>query len=161
MNILILSQLQSSLIFIFLSHTISNPLTNYFCFIFRIYLEFNYFSSLPQTPPCFKYHHQSSLLRFPCFHFYSPRAIIIKYMLKHVSPLLTTIQWRLLSLRVEAEVFTETLSDLVCASQLLNIPSRFLLLLYSQTLPSSPPPLMKQVCSCLRAFADCCCWHCQ
>lgn len=161
MNILILSQLQSSSIFIFLSHTISNPLANYFCFIFRIYLEFNYFSSLPQTPPCFKHHHQSSLLRFSCFHFYSPRAIIIKYMLKHVSPLLTTIQWRLLSLRVEAEVFTETLSDLVCASQLLNIPSRFLLLLYSQTLPSSPPPLMKQVCSCLRAFADCCCWHCQ
>ena len=43
-----------SLIFLFLSHFISNSSVRSLYFIFKIYLESSYFSSLPQLPPCSK-----------------------------------------------------------------------------------------------------------
>lgn len=39
-------------------YTASNALANYFCFTFRIYLEFSYSPPLPRAPtPRFRYHH--------------------------------------------------------------------------------------------------------
>lgn len=137
-------------LWLFLSHLKSNPLANYLFYhqnIPRIQLLLTSFTdtTLIQTTP-------STLPFSAILQLYSPKAIILKHRLQHVTPLLRSLHWPLISLGVEAKIFIEFLSDLPVSFTFPAPPPYFIChcpLKYSL----KPWPMLMQMCSCLRAFA--------
>lgn len=138
-------------LWLFLYHLISNPLANYLFYhqnIPRIQLLVTSFThtTLIQSSP-------SSLPFSAILQLYSPKAIILKHRLQHVTPLLRTLHWPLTSLGVEAKIFIEFLCDLPVSSTFPVPPPDFISCHCPLKHSLRPWPMLMQMCFCLRAFA--------